>query len=249
MHLVTAIGEGFDCEFARPEDAPQRMLNAPSLVVIDLPIVDDGSLAFCETLREMFSTPVVICSISSKEWDIVRAFEAGADDYLPLPMSLVELRARLRATLRRCGEQASEHATSGEIVAGDLRLSLDERRVYRRGHPIDLSPIEYRLLLSLMRESGRPVSHSKLLFSVWGPEYVDSRHYLRLYIRYLRSKVEDNPAKPELILNEWGTGYRFQAKPQAPSGPPSRGGRSLARSVRRRTSPSKRIAERILPTT
>ena len=98
-------------------------------------------------------------------------------------------------------------------MAGDLEIRLDEHKVYRRGVPIELSPIEFRLLACLAREAGRVVSHAKLMAQVWGPEYVDCRHYLRLYIRYLRSKLEDDPRDPRLILTEWGVGYRFQTDP------------------------------------
>ncbi len=212
-YLAAALGgEEFDCEIARREQAPQRVLDtAPRLLVIDLPVVDSSSLAFCDGLRGMTAVPVVVCSVSSREWDIVRALDVGADDYLVLPMPPRELRARLRAILRRCGDEEPGRPNPLEIVAGDLRISLDDRRVYRRGHSIDLSPTEFRLLLALVQQAGRPVSHSRLLFSVWGPEYVDSRHYLRLYVGYLRSKLEDDPATPQIIVNEWGKGYSFQA--------------------------------------
>jgi two-component system KDP operon response regulator KdpE len=214
-HLATIFAaDGFECAITRREQAPQRMLDiSPRLVVLDLPVVDAGSLAFCENLRGMFNIPVVVCSVSGREWDIVQALDAGADDYLVLPMPQGELKARLHAILRRSGDEYPVQPEAHELLLGDLRISLDDRRVYRRGQSIDLSPTEFRLLLTLVQESGRAVSHSKLLFSVWGPEYVDSRHYLRLYVRYLRSKLEDNPEDPQIILNEWGMGYRFQAKP------------------------------------
>lgn len=207
-------GNGFDCEIARPEHAPQRMIDvAPGLVVLDVPVVAPDSLALCENLPARFDVPVVICSFSSREQDIVRALEAGADDYLVLPMSPSEMRARLRAILRRSGGHEQATGSSRDIVVGDLRVSPDEHRVYRRGSPVELSPIEFRLLASLLQENGRLVSHQELLERVWGPGYGNSRHYLRLYVRYLRSKLEDDPEAPERIVNEWGVGYRFQAQP------------------------------------
>ena len=127
-------------------------------------------------------------------------------------MAPKEIRARLQALMRRLGDEEPASSNAREILAGDLRVSLDDHCVYRGSHPIDLSPTEFRLLLSLVRGSGRPVSYSKLLFSVWGPEYVDARHYLRLYVRYLRSKLEDDPGDPQIIVNEWGIGYRFRPK-------------------------------------
>jgi two-component system KDP operon response regulator KdpE len=212
--LVSPLaGSGLDYVTASREQGPARLLDtSPQLVLIELPAVDDASLAFCRNLRSLYNVPAVICSASGLEQDIVRALQAGADDYFVLPMPPKELRARLIATLRRSGNRVPENARKREIVAGDLRISLDERRVYRRGLAIDLSPTEFRLLLALVQQSGRPVSHSNLLFSVWGPQCIDSRHYLRLYVRYLRSKLEDNPEDPQIIVNEWGVGYRFLAK-------------------------------------
>jgi two-component system KDP operon response regulator KdpE len=156
--------------------------------------------------------PIVICSTSSREQDIVRALDAGADDYLVLPIRAVEMMARLRSVLRQTGESAPAPANGKRLVAGDLELQLDEHKAFRKGMEIDLSPIEFKLLALLVKETGRPVSHSRLIAQVWGPEYVDCRHYLRLYIRYLRAKIEDVPETPELIQNEWGVGYRFEPK-------------------------------------
>jgi two-component system KDP operon response regulator KdpE len=212
--LATVLAAaGFTCEIALWEQAPQRLLEVgPRLVVFDLPALDTASLAFCENVRGMFDEPIAICTASSREWDIVRAMDAGADEYLVMPMAPKEIRARLQALMRRLGDEEPASSNAREILAGDLRVSLDDHCVYRGGHPIDLSPIEFRLLLSLVRGSGRPVSYSKLLFSVWGPEYVNARHYLRLYVRYLRSKLEDDPGDPQIIVNEWGIGYRFRPK-------------------------------------
>ena len=164
-------------------------------------------------LRARCAVPIVVCSTSSREQDVVQALEAGADDYLVMPIRPVELMARLRAVLRRMGEAPPAPANGKRIVAGDLELVLDGHKAFRKGVEIDLSPIEFKLLALLVRETGRPVSHSRLIAHVWGPEYVDCRHYLRLYIRYLRAKVEDAPQSPELIQNEWGVGYRFEPKP------------------------------------
>lgn len=211
--LVSALaGDDFDCMTASREQGQARLLHtSPQLVLIEVPVVDDASLAFCGNLRFMYQVSVVICSTNGLERDIVRALHAGADDYFVLPMPPGELRARAIAMLRRSDDRAPDGAVGREICIGDLTISLDERRVCRRGQAIDLSPTEFRLLVVLAQQSGRPVSHSNLLFSVWGPQCLDSRNYLRLYIRYLRSKLEDDPDDPQIILNEWGVGYRFQA--------------------------------------
>ena len=169
-------------------------------------------LAMCRRLRDSYPVPIVACSMSSREQDVVRALDAGADDYLAMPIRAVELMARLRAVLRRLGDNGKISANGQRMVAGDIEILLDEQKAFRRGAEIELSPIEFKLLALLVRETGRPVSHSKLIAHVWGPEYVDCRHYLRLYVRYLRAKLEDSPQSPELIQNEWGVGYRFEPK-------------------------------------
>lgn len=182
----------------------------PSLILLEVVSPESQVLNICRRLRARYPLPIVICSTSGREQDVVRALDAGADDYLVMPIRPAELMARLRAVLRRVGDSAPPPANGQRLVAGDLELVLDEHKAFRRGAEIDLSPIEFKLLALLVRETGRPVSHSRLIAQVWGPEYVDCRHYLRLYVRYLRAKIEDIPESPELIQNEWGVGYRFE---------------------------------------
>ena len=171
----------------------------------------DGTIrGFCSAIRELSTVPIVVCSASSRESDIVGVFEAGADDCLSTPLRPVELTARLRAVLRRTSELPRLQPAADTLVAGDVEVRVKEHRAYRRGVAVDLSPMEFRLLSVLVHEVGRAVSHSRLIASVWGPEYVDCRHYLRLYIKYLRAKIEDDPRDPKLIVSEWGVGYRFE---------------------------------------
>ncbi len=184
----------------------------PHLILLELSSPDSVMLAMCRRLRDSYPVPIVACSISGREQDVVRALDAGADDYLVVPIRPVELMARLRAVLRRLGDNGQTSPNGQRLVAGDIEILLDEQKAFRRGAEIELSPIEFKLLALLVRETGRPVSHSKLIAHVWGPEYVDCRHYLRLYVRYLRAKLEDSPQSPELIQNEWGVGYRFEPK-------------------------------------
>lgn len=208
-------GEQFQLDCATSEAGALEALDGsePNLILLELLSSDSWVLSACRRLRDRYTVPIVVCSTSSREQDVVRALEAGADDYLVMPIRPVELMARLRAVLRRMGENAPAAANGQRLIAGDLELLLDEHKAFRRGAEIDLSPIEFKLLALLVRETGRPVSHSRLIAHVWGPEYVDCRHYLRLYVRYLRAKVEDSPQSPELIQNEWGVGYRFEPKP------------------------------------
>ena len=182
----------------------------PDLVLISCTWPDAAALSVCTRLRQVSATPVVVCSQSSRESDIVQVFEAGADDYLVLPIRPVELNARLRAVLRRTADTPVKRVQPEALVAGDVEVRLNEHKVFRRGEHVDLSPMEFRLLCVLVQETGRAVSHTRLIANVWGPEYVDCRHYLRLYVKYLRAKMEDDPKNPQLILSEWGVGYRFE---------------------------------------
>lgn len=220
LGTVADLGRALDSRQFRVECATTeaRAVNAlnrwhPHLILLELPSPDSIMLSMCRRLRDNYPVPIVVCSSSSREQDVVRALDAGADDYLVMPIRPVELMARLRAVLRRLGDNGQASPNGQRLVAGDLEILIDEQKAFRRGAEIDLSPIEFKLLALLVRETGRPVSHSKLIAQVWGPEYTDCRHYLRLYVRYLRAKLEDSPQSPELIQNEWGVGYRFEPKP------------------------------------
>ena len=182
----------------------------PDVILMELGALNGNTPSVCRYLRETYDTPIVVCSASGRESDIVEALEAGADDYLAMPVRPVELLARLRAAMRRANVVETGQPRKDRLLAGDLEIRLDEHRAYHKGVPIDLSPIEFRLLTCLAGEAGRVVTHAKLIAKVWGPEYVNCRHYLRLYIRYLRAKLEDDPRDPKLVLSEWGVGYRFQ---------------------------------------
>ena len=216
-YLARAIGDSeFHCDYVGTVEALSSLAIAtPDIVILDLPLLDADSLALCRRLREISTVPLVVCSMSNQEVDVVRVFESGADDYLVIPMRPAEMSARIQALLRRTSAVGGAEE-SDVISAGDLEIHISDHRIYRGDELIDLSPIEFRLLVSLIRQQGHAVSHTKLLSSVWGPEYVDCRHYLRLYIKYLRSKIERDPREPELILNEWGVGYRFE--PSVPAG-------------------------------
>ena len=214
-HLASAISDDhLQVQAVASEAEALAVLSGsePSLILLEVSSPESQVLGVCRRLRARYAIPIVICSTSSREQDVVRALDAGADDYIVMPIRAAEIMARLRSVLRRTGDNTPAPVNGKRLVAGDLELLLDEHKAFRRGTEIDLSPIEFKLLALLVRETGRPVSHSRLIAQVWGPEYVDCRHYLRLYIRYLRAKIEDVPETPELIQNEWGVGYRFEPK-------------------------------------
>jgi two-component system KDP operon response regulator KdpE len=178
----------------------------PDLVLLAPPDDEKLLLVACGAARERTDAPVVVLSERDDELLITRVLSTGVDEYLVFPMGDRELAARIEALLRRVQRQVSLGDTR---QIGDLTLCTSDHSVVRNDKRIFLSPIEFRLLACLASSPGKVLTHQTLMSRVWGAEYVDSRHYLRLYIRYLREKLEDDPTKPQLILSEWGVGYRL----------------------------------------
>lgn len=182
-------------------------LEQPDLVLLD--IVLSGAMdgyAVARRVREFSSVPIIMLTAKARESDLLRGFEAGADDYLTKPFSSKELLARVRAVLRRARNEPTTQ-TEAEIVCGELRLELARRRVTVNGRLVHLTPTEYALLHTLAVHRNQVLLHEQLLTTVWGPEYGDDLDYLRAYIRYLRQKLEADPAHPRLIVTESGVGY------------------------------------------
>ncbi len=165
-------------------------------------------------MRAQTERPIVVMSERSDELLITRVLAAGIDEYLVLPIGARELAARIEAMLRRMNHYNGLRETNR---IGGLILSSTDLSAECNGRKVFLSPIEFRLLSCLASAPGKVFTHQTIMARVWGAEYVDSRHYLRVYIRYLREKLEDDPTKPQMILSEWGIGYRLQ-----PPGRPDR---------------------------
>ncbi len=179
----------------------------PDLVVLDLGLPDGNGIDFIRDFRGWSSVPVIVLSARVDEAEKIGALDAGADDYLTKPFGVGELLARTRAMLRRHAGAAS----GGSVFRfGDVEIDHVSRVVRRRGETIHLTPIEYRLLLLLTANAGKVLTHRYLLREVWGPSYVESSHYARIYVGRLRQKLEDDPAQPRHFLTETGVGYRFQ---------------------------------------
>ena len=159
-------------------------------------------------LRETSSVPVIFLTAKSEEVDRIKGLDLGADDYITKPFSPRELVSRIRAVLRRTEPAA---VTSSEIVVdSELRVNFNQRKVIVRGQEVRLRPTEYRLLYQLVTNAGKLLTHEVLLSRVWGAEYRDEDQYVRLYITYLRQKIEKDPKNPKYILSERGLGYRFK---------------------------------------
>jgi len=180
----------------------------PDLLILDLGLPDGSGIDLIRDLRGWSEVPVLILSARTQENDKIDALDAGADDYLTKPFSVGELRARVRALLRR-------RLRSGEDVTpliefGDVAVDLSRRLVLRGGEAVHLTPIEYRLLSTLLGHPGKVLTQRNLLREIWGPSYVESSHYLRVYVGHLRQKLENDPTQPKHFLTETGVGYRFQ---------------------------------------
>ncbi|HTA45324.1 MAG TPA: response regulator transcription factor [Bryobacteraceae bacterium] len=192
------------------EEALTAIRERPAdLVLLDINMPGMGGIEACRRIRSAFpGVGIVMITVRDSEEDTVEALEAGADDYITKPFRVRELLARLSALLRRA--RGEEPGSAAVIRAGKLELNLEHRILRKGGEEIHLSPIEFNLLQYLMQNRDVPLDHSKLLRTIWGPEYGHELEYLRTYIRLLRRKIEDNPAKPEYITTEPWMGYRFR---------------------------------------
>ncbi len=182
-------------------------LGQPDLVLLDIVLADktDG-YEVTRRVREFSDVPIIMLTAKARESDLLRGFDAGADDYLTKPFSSQELLARVRAVLKRARRDPGT-ATRSEILCGDLRIDLARRRVTLSEREIRLTPTEFSLLRELAEHSNQVMLHEQLLMAVWGAEYRDDVDYLRAYIRYLRQKIEPDPANPRLIVTSPGVGY------------------------------------------
>jgi DNA-binding response OmpR family regulator len=197
--------------------------NLPDLVLLDVMMPDLDGFEVLRVLREVSSVPVIMLTAKGEEEDRVRGLELGADDYITKPFSPRELVSRVRAVLRRT--ETATSTTHGLIEVDDrLKIDFDRREVWVDGKLVKLRPTEYRLLYHLVQNAGWVITHDQLLAKVWGYEYRDEPHYVRLYINYLRKKLEEDPTNPKYILTERGIGYRFvdfrRSKPDGSEGPP-----------------------------
>ena len=188
------------------------------LVLLDINMPGVGGIEACRVIRSLApKTGIVMITVRDAENDKVSALEAGADDYVTKPFRLRELVARLRAVLRRIHPEETPELSV--LKAGNLEIDLTRHLLRRDGELIHLSPREFELLAFMMRNQGVPLTHVKLLRTIWGVEYGNELEYLRSYVKMLRKKIEEDPSKPEYILTEPWVGYRFRnpSDPDAPS--------------------------------
>jgi two-component system KDP operon response regulator KdpE len=185
-------------------EAAQRR---PDVIVLDLGLPDMDGAAVLKRLREWSQAPVLVLSVREQEDDKVAALDNGADDYITKPFSTVELLARLRVA-RRHAQPVGENSV---FRSGRLEVDLAGRTVTVKGQEVKMTPTEYSLLRLLVRNAGKVVTHRQILKEVWGPNYTEQTHYLRVYVAHLREKIEADASRPELLVTEPGIGYRLAA--------------------------------------
>jgi two-component system KDP operon response regulator KdpE len=182
----------------------------PDLILLDLGLPDLEGNEVIRQIREWTTTPIIVLSARDQEQAKVAALDLGADDYVTKPFGLDELLARIRTALRHAS-RTSDNAES-VFTLGDLKVDLARRQIFVSGDEIHLTPIEYKLLTTLIRHAGKVLTHRHLLKEVWGPLHVEEGHYLRVYMRQLRNKLEKNPAHPRYLVTELGVGYRLRTE-------------------------------------
>jgi two-component system, OmpR family, KDP operon response regulator KdpE len=178
----------------------------PDLVILDLGLPDIDGQDVLQQLRAWLQAPILIVSARDQEAQKVAALDHGADDYLTKPFNTAELLARIRVALRHAARTGTD---SPVFEQGHLKVDLAARRVFVKGEEIHLTPIEYKLLTTLLQNAGKVLTHRFLLREVWGPQQVQDTHYLRVFMAGLRRKIEDDPAQPKYLLTDQGIGYRF----------------------------------------
>ncbi|NTU43440.1 MAG: response regulator [Nitrospirales bacterium] len=191
------------------EGLAQATTRNPDVVLLDLGLPDMDGLDVTQQLRDWSAVPIIVISAREQEEDKINALDAGADDYLTKPFGAGELLARIRVALRH-RLQMDSRQEEPEFILGDLRVDLAKRQVFLKELEIHLTPIEYRLLSVLIRNSGKVITHTHLLREVWGQSYTGQTEYLRVYMAQLRRKLEADPARPRFLINEPGVGYRLK---------------------------------------
>jgi DNA-binding response OmpR family regulator len=218
LKLLKANLESSGYKVLTAEDGEQALRvvesEMPDLVILDLMLPKIDGYAVCRQIREFSAVPVIMLTARSAQVDLIHGFEVGADDYLTKPFSVTELLIRVGAVLRR-SKWPEEIVTRQTFSVGPVEIDFAQHRVTKDGEAVKLTPTEYRLLTYLATNANRVITHRELLRAVWGPEYGEETEYLRVYMRYLRQKLEPEPSAPRYLLTQPGAGYMlYQAQEQ-----------------------------------
>lgn len=210
--MLKAALEGYGYDIAEAASGHDGLSRAaifhPDLIILDLGLPDIDGIEVIKRLREWTQTPIIILSVREHEDDKIKALDAGADDYVTKPFSMGELLARIRVALRHTAKTDDEPV----LTFGELVLDIARRNVKLRGEEVKLTPTEYEILKYLALQADRVITHRQLLRAIWGPNYQEQTHYLRIYIGQLRHKIETDPSQPAYIITEPGVGYRLMTK-------------------------------------
>lgn len=183
--------------------------NSPDVVVLDLGLPDFDGVECIKEIRQWSHVPIIVLSARGEERSKVQALDAGAHDYVTKPFSVPELIARIRVALRLQDPNLNAQAT---FESSSMKINFSTREVMVRGGTIHLTPIEYKLLTLLVQHAGKVLTHRQILSKVWGPLYANQNHYLRVFMKSLRHKIEEDPARPRILITESGVGYRFKTE-------------------------------------
>jgi two-component system KDP operon response regulator KdpE len=210
--FVAAALEGENYHFDEAGTGRQALQSAtqspPDIVILDLGLPDMDGQGVIQRLREWYTAPIIVLTARDQEQQKITALDNGADDYLTKPFSTGELLARMRVALRH-SNRAGDEAGKTCYESGDFKVDLASRRVFVASAEVHLTPIEYKILATLIRNAGKVLTHRQLLKEVWGPDQVQETHYLRVFMANLRRKLEVDPARPRYLLTEQGVGYRL----------------------------------------
>ena len=177
------------------------------LIILDLMMPKIDGLQACMKIREFSNVPIIMLTARSEDADKIIGFECGADDYITKPFNILEVKARIRALLRRAGQTAQQEKSANRLTRGSIVLDTDARAAWRDGQPVELTAKEFDLMELLMRNPGRVYSRESLMNLVWGYDYIGEFRTVDVHVRRLREKLEPDPANPEYILTKWGVGY------------------------------------------
>ena len=210
-NLITTTLRAHDYRFLTAANGESAVLEAsshnPEIVLLDLGLPDMDGVEVIRRIRSWSNLPIIVLSARSEDTDKIGALDAGADDYLTKPFNILELKARVRALLRRSGAAVQRQAAKSPLTVGHIRLDPNERSAWKDGVPVDLTAKEFDLMELLLRNPGRVYSRENLLNVVWGYEYAGDYRTVDVHVRRLREKLELDPANPEYILTKWGVGY------------------------------------------
>jgi DNA-binding response OmpR family regulator len=204
---------GYDVIFAENGTAGLRGLfsGRPDLVLLDVTLPEMDGWEICRRIRDMSDVPIIMLTTNGQKSDVLKGFSLGADDFVNKPPDFRELIARVGAVLKRSAAAKHEDKPT-TFYHPEIEVNWRSHQVFIRGKAVKLSPTEFKLLTCLIENRGWLVTHEELLRKVWGPDYINDKSFVKLYVRYLRQKIEKDPSRPQLILTERGIGYRFSTQ-------------------------------------